>query len=61
VQQKGIVPILSLDQRLCGSGTCLNRIDNVTIYQDRAHLSIQGSRYLGRQMDWSAIVANQAM
>lgn len=61
VQQQGIVPTMSLDQRLCNSGTCLNRIDNVTIYQDRAHLSIEGSRYLGQQMDWAAIIANRAM
>ncbi|PSJ38286.1 acyltransferase family protein [Allosphingosinicella deserti] len=48
--QRGIVPIFSFDAALCGSGTCRISAGGKPIYRDPAHLSIVGSRALGREL-----------
>ncbi|MFM2121149.1 MAG: O-acetyltransferase OatA, partial [Pseudomonadota bacterium] len=46
-------PVLWLSQGLCAQGRCRASADGVFIYRDRGHLSIEGSAWLGRHMDFS--------
>ncbi|WP_293883994.1 acyltransferase family protein [Sphingomonas sp.] len=57
---RNLVPIITLDQPLCGSGECLTRLDGTMLYADDAHLSSPGSRLLGTRMNWGAMVARTA-
>ncbi len=46
------VPVIRLDAMLCPHGTCETRHGNVILYRDDAHISIEGSRWLGQRFDW---------
>lgn len=52
VQQRGIVPVVYLHDRLCAGGTCRTSLDGIALYKDPGHLNISGSRLLGRRMQW---------
>lgn len=46
-----VAPVFSLDPLICPDGVCLASVDNVFIYRDTAHLSHEGSTYLGATYD----------
>jgi peptidoglycan/LPS O-acetylase OafA/YrhL len=56
VATRGIVPILSLDDALCGSGTCRVTEQGAILYRDNVHLSAVGSGLLGRRMGWGGMI-----
>lgn len=46
-----IVPIIWLDDYICSDKICHTTMDDVFIYRDAGHLSIEGARQLGREFD----------
>ena len=60
IRDKGLVEVLSLDEALCGDGTCRTRLDGVPLYRDEGHLSAAGSRRLGERIDLGGQVRARA-
>ena len=54
------VPIIYFDQSLCTGDSCRRSIDGVSLYRDGGHLSHPGSRLLGKEMNWGALVDRAA-
>jgi peptidoglycan/LPS O-acetylase OafA/YrhL len=46
-----VAPVFSLDPLICPDGVCLASVDGLFIYRDTAHLSHEGSTYLGKTYD----------
>jgi hypothetical protein len=46
-----VAPVFSLDALICPQGTCRASVDGIFIYRDTAHLSHEGSTYLGATYD----------
>lgn len=46
------VPVYWLYQDICSNGVCHAERDSIFIYRDSAHLSRDGSAYLGKAFDW---------
>lgn len=44
------VPVINPSDFLCDGKMCKTRVDKIAIYCDRAHLSYEGSMYLGKAM-----------
>lgn len=47
------VSIVRLDESLCHMGKCLVELDGTFLYRDEGHLSHEGSRLLGRKLDFA--------
>lgn len=47
------VPVIRIDDMICGSETCDTIQDGHFIYRDDGHLSKEGSAYLGRKFGWA--------
>lgn len=45
------VQVLDLSQYICNSKICSTFVDEVNIYRDHDHLSVQGSRFIGLNSD----------
>lgn len=60
LEADGIVPVTHLDGALCVTQSCRRVIDGVSLYRDAVHLSRPGSRRLGQDMDWGALVDKTA-
>ena len=43
------VPVVRLSEVICPQGVCDTLVEGVPIYRDSGHLSVRGSRWLGRQ------------
>ena len=48
------VPVYWLIEDICGPSRCQPANGDVFLYRDRAHLTVEGSRYLGRKHAWRA-------
>jgi hypothetical protein len=59
LQQSG-VKVISLVDMICENGICKASKDGVFFYRDPWHLSIEGSRYLGKQMDFMKLITNES-
>jgi hypothetical protein len=55
-----VVPIISLDDFLCGTGSCRTRLEGTMLYRDADHLSDPGSEILAQRMHWSDVVRRSA-
>lgn len=55
-----IAPVVMLSDFLCQGGTCRTRAGNIFLYRDSGHLSIEGSRYLGRRMALTSLIKARA-
>jgi peptidoglycan/LPS O-acetylase OafA/YrhL len=60
VNQRGLVPVISIDEHLCASGTCQTRLEGTILYRDRDHLSAPGSTLLGKRQHWGEWVRDVA-
>ena len=45
-------PVYWLHNDICKNGICYPKIDNIFIYRDGGHLSVEGSNYLGSKFNW---------
>ena len=45
-------PVYWLHEDICKNGTCYPKIENIFIYRDGGHLSVEGSNYLGSKFNW---------
>jgi peptidoglycan/LPS O-acetylase OafA/YrhL len=54
------IPVIWFDTFLCHDGICRTALDTISIYRDSGHLSITGSRILGRRVDLMGIVQKEA-
>jgi hypothetical protein len=52
-------PVVWISQALCNDTFCNTEVDGVFIYRDWVHLSIEGSAYLGRQMDFYKLITSK--
>ncbi|MFT3857394.1 MAG: acyltransferase family protein [Aquabacterium sp.] len=52
--------LIRLDDVTCPKGRCQAFIDGIPLYRDAGHLSREGGRRLGLQMDLASVVARQA-
>jgi len=52
-------PVVWMDQILCNNTFCNTELDGVFIYRDGGHLSIDGSAYLGKKMDFYKIITSK--
>ena len=43
--------VIRHDNVLCGSDVCKSHFGDVWLYRDKGHLSIEGSKYIGRTMN----------
>jgi hypothetical protein len=48
-------PVVFLDSYLCRAGQCFASINDVLMYIDDSHLSVEGSRYIGTQISFEAV------
>lgn len=52
-------PVIKVSDVLCGEVYCDTELDGVFIYQDSGHLSVQGSAFLGRKMDFYKLITSK--
>ena len=45
-------PVLRFDKHLCESGICQTLINDIFIYRDTGHLSLEGADYLGTELNF---------
>ncbi|MBW3097022.1 acyltransferase family protein [Pseudohoeflea coraliihabitans] len=50
------IPVVMLADLICDGGPCRTRIGDIFIYRDNAHLSAEGSAYLGATHDFYRLV-----
>jgi peptidoglycan/LPS O-acetylase OafA/YrhL len=50
-------PVIWLDDALCSGTTCQASVNGTFIYRDQGHLSVEGSAYLGKTMDFYGRIA----
>ena len=50
------VPVVWLDDILCGDGDCKLANDGVFLYRDKGHLSNQGASHIGRMLDLNGLI-----
>jgi peptidoglycan/LPS O-acetylase OafA/YrhL len=53
-------PVFSFDPFLCSGNVCATERDGVLLYRDEAHFSIEGSRWIGRQLHLGDKLAEMA-
>lgn len=56
----GIMPIIALEDYICPDGLCDMQIDDVFMYRDTGHLSVEGSAFLGKRINFAALVKARA-
>lgn len=49
-----LAPVVWLDAAICPDGHCLGSTDGIFVYRDRGHLSLEGTRWLGRNATFRA-------
>lgn len=54
------VPVVRLQPFLCDSRVCRAEVDGTPIYNDEAHLSVEGSLLLAERMDWARLIMERA-
>jgi len=54
------IPVIKLEDFICGDETCDVIRDGVAIYRDKGHLSMEGSRYLGEKYGLAEMVRHVA-
>jgi len=52
-------PVVFLDEMICPQGVCRAHREQQFIYRDHGHLSITGSKYLGAQSDFYALITGK--
>jgi hypothetical protein len=52
------LPVVMLDDMICATGTCDTLVGDIALYRDGAHLSREGSAWLGRRYDFMARLRN---
>lgn len=52
------LPVVMLDDMICATGTCDTLAGDIALYRDGAHLSREGSAWLGRRYDFMARLRN---
>lgn len=52
-------PVVWLGETLCDDAFCETELGDVFIYRDTGHLSIEGSAFLGTEMDFYRIITSQ--
>ncbi|MBL0407687.1 acyltransferase [Microvirga aerilata] len=60
IEEQGVVEVISFDQFLCNGGICRTRLGETALYTDGAHLSPEGSRLVGQQMDLGRLIEGYA-
>jgi hypothetical protein len=50
------VLVIHPSEALCQAGRCATYIDGNIIYRDEAHLSVEGSKWLGHQQHWADLI-----
>jgi hypothetical protein len=51
---KDVAFVIRPADTLCRDGRCTAYRDGIIIYSDEAHLSVEGSRWLGKTQNWGA-------
>jgi hypothetical protein len=51
--------VIKLDDYLCSTGECKTHFGNIYIYRDIGHLSSEGSRKLGRELNFYKLISSQ--
>ena len=54
------LPVIRPETELCSERSCTTYADGVMLYRDGGHLSIEGSRWLARKMDWRKLIDERA-
>jgi len=54
------IPVLFLDDLICGANICDTMVGDTFIYRDAGHLSNEGSRYLGENKDMFGLIEQLA-
>lgn len=52
------IPVVWLDKALCDKKNCLIEDKGTFMYMDYEHLSIEGSKYLGKKMNFAQLIRN---
>jgi peptidoglycan/LPS O-acetylase OafA/YrhL len=45
------MPVIFLEPKICKGGICSTYTDNINLYRDSGHLSVSGSKYIGRKFN----------
>lgn len=48
--------VINLDDYLCNSDVCKTHFENIFVYRDKGHLSIEGSKELGKQLGFYDLI-----
>lgn len=54
------IPVIFPEFYICKDGVCYSYVDNVNLYRDSGHFSVQGSKYIGRKFDFFESALNLA-